>query len=97
MQLDMSGNLISQFNLPDHYMSGIAYDSGDFWVATYYDPDGEIYKVDDQGTIITQFAAPDNQPWDLCLENSNLWMADYWGDALYKIDPSTGNLLPLVL
>jgi len=74
-------------------MSGIAYDSGDFWVATYYDPDGEIYKVDDQGTIITQFAAPDNQPWDLCLENSNLWMADYWGDALYKIDPSTGNLL----
>jgi len=93
MQLDMSGNLISQFNLPAHYMSGIAYDSGDFWVAAYYDPDGQIYKVDITGGIITQFPAPDNQPWDLCVENGNLWMVDYWGDALYKIDPTTGDLL----
>ena len=93
MQLDMAGNLISQFNLPDHYMSGIAYGSGDFWVATYYPDPSTIYKVDGTGTILNQFTAPDNQPWDLCLENSNLWMADYWGDALYKIDPSTGNLL----
>ena len=93
MQLDMSGNLISQFNLPDHYMSGIAYDSGDFWVAAYYDPDGWIYKVDNLGNILAQFAAPDNQPWDLCIEHGSLWMADYWGDALYKIDPSNGTLL----
>jgi len=93
MQIDMSGNLISQFDLPVHYMSGIAYDSGDFWVAAYYDPDGEIYKVDNTGGIITQFPAPDNQPWDLCIENNNLWMVDYWGDAVYKIDPVTGNLL----
>ncbi|MDO9576685.1 MAG: choice-of-anchor D domain-containing protein [Candidatus Cloacimonadales bacterium] len=74
-------------------MSGIAYDNGDFWVTAYYDPDGEIYKVDNTGAIIQQFPAPDNQPWDLCLENANLWMADYWGDALYKIDPTTGTLL----
>ena len=93
MQLDMSGNLISQFDLPDHYMSGIAYDSGDFWVATYYPDPSTIYKVDSTGSIIKQFTAPDDQPWDLCLENNNLWMADYWGDTLYKIDPSTGNLL----
>ena len=93
MQLDWDGDLISQFDLPDHYMSGIAYDEGDFWVATYYDPDGQIYKVDNEGNVITQFPAPDDQPWGLCLENENLWMADYWGDALYKIDPSTGDLL----
>ncbi len=93
MQLDMNGNLISQFDLPDHYMSGIAYDDGDFWVATYYPDPATIYKVDDTGSILQQFTAPDDQPWDLCLENDNLWMADYWGDTLYKIDPSTGNLL----
>ena len=93
MQFDTSGTLLSQFDLPAHYMSGIAYDDGDFWVAAYYDPDGQIYKVNDQGDILTQFASPDNQPWDLCLENNNLWMADYWGDALYKIDPTTGALL----
>jgi hypothetical protein len=74
-------------------MSGIAYDDGDFWVATYYPDPATIYKVDDTGSILQQFTAPDDQPWDLCLENDNLWMADYWGDTLYKIDPSTGNLL----
>ncbi len=94
IELDInSGTILSQFDLPAHYMSGIAYDNGDFWVAAYYDPDGEIYKVDNTGTIIQQFAAPDAQPWDLCLENNNLWMADYWGDALYKIDPTNGTLL----
>ncbi len=94
IELDInSGAILSQFDLPAHYMSGIAYDNGDFWVTAYYDPDGQIYKVDNTGAIIQQFAAPDNQPWDLCLENDNLWMADYWGDALYKIDPVTGTLL----
>lgn len=93
-ELDInSGVILSQFDLPAHYMSGIAYDNGDFWVTAYYDPDGQIYKVDNTGAILQQFPAPDNQPWDLCLENDNLWMADYWGDALYKIDPSTGTLL----
>ena len=92
-QIDMNGNIISQFNLPDHYMSGIAFDEGDFWVSTYYDPDGYIYKLDAEGNILQEFTAPDNQPWDLCMENDNLWMADYWGDALYKIDPTTGETL----
>ena len=93
MQLDMSGNLISEFNLPAHYMSGIAYDDGDFWVAAYYEPEAVIYKVDTLGTIITQFDAPDDQPWDLCIEHGDLWMADYYGDALYKINASNGTLL----
>lgn len=91
-EFTLSGAFVSDFTLPDHYMSGIAYDNGDFWVATYYDPDGHIYKVDDQGNIIDDFAAPDNQPWDLTVEGNYLWMADYWGDALYKIEKSTGNL-----
>jgi len=92
-ELDMTGNIVSQFNLPDHYMSGIAYDNGDIWVATYYDPDGHIYKVNSLGNILQDFPAPDNQPWDLCMENDYLWMADYWGDALYKIDTEDGSLI----
>jgi len=88
-----SGTYIGQFNLPDHYMSGIAYDSGNYWCSTYYNPDGWIYKITESGTILTSFAAPDNQPWDLCMEHGNLWMADYWGDALYAIDPNSGALL----
>jgi hypothetical protein len=93
IQLSANGTLLSSFNLPDHYMSGIAYDDGNFWVATYYDPDGYIYKVDNTGTIIKGFTAPNNQPWDLCLINGDLWMADYWGDMIYQIDTLSGNLM----
>ena len=92
MQFDMEGNLLSQFDLPDHYMSGIAYDNGDFWVATYYPNPGTIYKVNNTGAVITQFQSPDEQPWDLCLENNNLWVVDYEGDMIYKTDLS-GNIL----
>ena len=93
MQVDFSGSLIGQFDLPAHYMSGIAYDNGDFWVSRYFPDPGHLYKVDAAGVILDEFAAPDNQPWDLCIENGNLWMADYWGDMLYRIDATTGAVL----
>ncbi len=93
MQLDMNGILISEFDLPTHYMSGIAYDDGDFWVAAYYNPDGYIYKIDSDGNVQNSFPAPDNQPWDLCIQHDNLWMADYWGDAIYKLESTDGSLL----
>ena len=92
MQFDFTGNIISQFDLPDHYMSGIAFDNEDFWVATYYPDPGTIYKVDNTGSIITQFQSPGEQPWDLCVENNNLWVVDYYGDIIYKTDLS-GNIL----
>ena len=93
LQFDLDGNEGDQFTLPAHYMSGIAYDDGDFWSAAYYDPDGYIYKTDNQGNILDEFAAPDNQPWDLAVQDEYLWMADKWGNALYKIDKATGDLL----
>ena len=93
MKLAWDGSLLARFDLPVHYMSGIAYDNGDFWVARYYPDPGHLYKVDTDGAILDEFDAPDNQPWDLCVENDHLWMADYWGDTLYQIDPETGDLL----
>ena len=92
IQMDLSGNILSQFDLPDHYMSGIAYDNGDFWTATYYPDPGTIYKVDNSGNIISQFTSPNEQPWDLCLEGDNIWIADYNANMLYKTD-QTGNIL----
>lgn len=91
-QLDLSGNILSTITLPDHYMSGIAYDNGDFWVCTYYPDPGTIYKINSSGAVLTQFQSPGEQPWDICLENGDLWVADYYDDMLYKIDMS-GNIL----
>ena len=93
MQLDWSGALIGQFDLPAHYVSGIAFDNGDFWVARYYPDPSHLFKIDAAGAAIDDFTAPDDQPWDLCIENGNLWMADYWGDTLYRINTTTGTVI----
>jgi hypothetical protein len=85
LQLDLTGTVISQFNLPDHYMSGIACDNGNFWVMTYYPDPGTVYKVNSTGTVLQQFTPPNNQPWDICREGDNLWIADYNASMIYKV------------
>ena len=92
IQLDLTGTILSTFNLPDHYMSGIAYDAGDFWVGTYYPDPGTIYKVDNTGTILSQFTPPNNQIWDICMQDNDLWMVDYDANMIYKTTP-TGTVL----
>lgn len=92
VQLDLTGNIVSQFNLPDHYMSGIAYDNGDFWVMTYYPDPGTVYKVNSTGAVLQQFTPPNNQPWDICKEGNNLWIVDYNAAAIHKVD-QTGTVL----
>lgn len=93
IQFDYDGNQVGSFPMQTHYMSGIASDGGDFWTAAYYNPDGHIYKTTETGVLLDDFAAPDNQPWDLTVQDEFLWMADYWGDALYKIEKATGDLI----
>ncbi len=92
VEFEMDGNYVSEFDLPETYFSGIAYDNGDYWTTCYYDPDGEVYLLDDEGTIIDQFATPGNQPWDICIQGNDLWIADYDDNKLYKIDDD-GSLL----
>ncbi len=92
LELDLDGTIISQFDLPDQYMSGIAYDDGDFWVCTYHPNPGIIYKVDNTGDILHQFVPPDDQPWDICLHDDDLWIVDYFAHMIHKVDQD-GNVL----
>ena len=92
IELDLSGNILSSFDLPDHYMSGIAYDAGDFWVGTYYPDPGTIYNIDNTGGVISQFTPPADQIWDICLQDNDLWMVGYNSNMIYKTDQS-GNVL----
>ncbi len=93
MEFSLSGTAGAQFNLPATYMSGIAYDNGNFWVTRYYPDPGTVYKVNSAGTVLKQFTAPGDQPWDLCMAGASLWIADYWADMLYQVDTTTGALL----
>lgn len=92
-QLDFEGNMVSQFDLPDHYMSGIACDGNNFWVCTYYPDPGTIYQLDNSGSIISQFTAPGTQPWDICTQNEYLWVVNEFEPYLiYQIDQD-GNII----
>ncbi|MDP2424180.1 MAG: FG-GAP-like repeat-containing protein [Bacteroidales bacterium] len=91
-KLDMAGNIVSQIQLPDQYMSGIAWDDGNFWACTYYPDPGVIYKISNNGIVLTQFPPPNTQTWDICKENENLWVVDYNAYKIYKIS-QTGTIL----
>jgi len=92
IEFEPDGDYVSDFDLPETYFSGIAYDNGNYWTTCYYDPDGEVYKLSSTGSILEQFAAPGAQPWDICKQGNYLWIADYNDNKLYKIDQS-GTLL----
>jgi hypothetical protein len=92
-QFDLSGATNSQFECPATYIGGIAYDDGLFWLAAYYDPDGQIFLTDDQGAVLKDFPAPGAQPWDICLQGEYLWIADYNDNQLYKVDTINGTLI----
>jgi hypothetical protein len=92
LEFTMSGTQVSTIALPDHYMSGIAYDNGDYWVCTYYPDPGKIYHINSSGTVLSQFIPPNTQSWDICLQGSDLWIADFYGNMIYKVTP-TGTVL----
>lgn len=92
LEFSMSGTQVSTITLPDHYMSGVAWDNGSYWVCTYYPDPGKVYHINSSGTVLSQFVPPNNQPWDICLQGSDLWIADYYGNMLYKVS-STGTLI----
>ncbi|MBK9290229.1 MAG: VCBS repeat-containing protein [Bacteroidetes bacterium] len=92
LNISMTGTVLGQFSLPQQYMSGIAWDNGDFWVASYYPDPGWIYKVNAQSTVLHQFAPPMAQTWDLARHGSDLWVVDYNGNMIFKTDLN-GNVL----
>jgi len=93
LQFDTNGTIISSFQNPSDYMSGLAWNGQDLYMGDYFNPDGAILKVTTTGQVLESWTAPDNQPWDLAWDGQNLWMADYYGNTVYEIDPVTHNVL----
>jgi len=92
LELSLTGEVLSQIDLPDQYMSGIAAKTNGFWVSTYYPDPGTVYEIDESGNILSQFTPPNNQVWDVCLQDDELWLADYNANTLYKTS-ADGTLL----
>ena len=86
MKFDMNGNNLEEFSLPGNYMSGIAWDDGNFWVATYFPNPGTIHYVDDEGTVVSEFTPPTNQPWDIALQDDMVWIVDFWNDEIHLME-----------
>ncbi len=82
LELSLSGEVLSQIDLADTYMSGIAAKSGGFWVSTYYPDPGTVYEIDENGNVMSQFTPPNNQIWDYLHSRRCAWMADYNANML---------------
>lgn len=93
LQIDTLGNIISSFQNPSDYMSGLAWNGSELYMGDYYNPDGAIYRVTTTGVILENFPAPDYQPWDLAWDGVYLWMCDYYSETIYQIDPITHNVI----
>ena len=92
LEFTMSGSQVSTLTLPDHYMSGVAWDNGTWWVCTYYNDPGMVYHLDASGAVLSSFVPPNTQPWDICKQGADLWIADYYGNMIYKVT-SAGTLI----
>jgi hypothetical protein len=92
LEFNMAGTQISTLTLPDHYMSGIAWDNNSWWVCTYYPDPGKVYHLNSSGGVLSYFTPPANQPWDICVHGSDLWIADYNANMLFKVT-TTGTVL----
>lgn len=88
LEFNLAGTTISNLSLPDHYMSGIAWDNGSWWVCTYYPDPGTVYHLSTTGAVLSQFTPPANQPWDICKQGNDLWIADYNANMLFKVTSS---------
>jgi outer membrane protein assembly factor BamB len=91
LKLDTAGNEIERFDLPGHFMSGIAFDNGDFWAATYYPDPGTVHKmefddVEDEWQETASFTPPEDQPWDLARQGDYIWIAEYNQSNLHQVE-----------
>jgi hypothetical protein len=86
MQLDLQGNLISQFDFQGYYMSGIAWDNGDFWISATSPSPARILKVNSSGEQLQFFLSPDNLPYDIAKQGEYLWIAANQTGRIYKTD-----------
>lgn len=89
LKLDMEGNAMDQFELPDNRMSGIAYDQGDFWAATYHPNPGTVYRLremQDEWSVLASFTPPTSQPWGLARQDNSLWIAEYSQSQIHHVE-----------
>ena len=90
--LDSTGKIIGSFAFPHGHPRGLAYDSGQLYVAT----GNHIYVVNSStGADIVNFASPDTSSPNhqgLAYGNGMLWIAsrDDPDDRIYSVNPSTG-------
>jgi len=88
--------IVTSFNSPTNYPSGIAYDGNNLWVCEYFGR--KIYKISETGQILSSFSVSSSikQPQGLSWDVTYLWVADYDGfgssDMIHKIS-TTGDVL----
>lgn len=79
-----TGDVFEGYNQP----TGVAHDGTDFWTCS--DASNKLYKYTSTGRV--EYSSPDGNPQSLDFDGTDILVVGYGGDAVYKVNPSTGSV-----
>lgn len=84
---------VRSFNNPFRHFAGLGSDGENLWGATYFDPQGTLFKMDMSGRILHSVPYNGKQSRDMAFLKGRLYIADHFTQNIRVIDPSTGRLI----
>ncbi len=88
------GNIVTEWELPGEFMSGICNGEGDVWVGSYYQPSRYIYRLDSStGDSLGILPAPVDDTKYLAWQDGTIWVTDGDSNLITQIDAATGDSL----
>ncbi len=99
-----TGQIISRFDTPGNYPSGLTWDGSHLWVTDFQTD--KIYQLDKTGKVLRSIESPAYWPTGLAFDGKYLWNSDikgqipqgdeYHNGRIYQIDPKDGFVLKTI-
>ncbi len=99
-----TGQVLTSFNTPGDYPSGLTWDGQHLWVTDFQTD--KIYELDKNGKVLRSIESPAYWPTGLAFDGKYLWNSDvkgqipqgdeYHNGKIYQIDPKDGFVLKTI-
>ena len=84
---------VVSFENPFDHFAGLGSDGTDLWGATYFDPQGTLFKMNTEGQVLQSVPFGGTQTRDMAFLRGRLYVADQLTQNVRVIDPANGRLI----
>ncbi len=84
---------VRSFSNPFRHFAGLGSDGDNLWGATFFEPQGTLFKMDMSGRILHAVPFGGTQSRDMAFLKGRLYIADQLTQNVRIIDPTTGRLI----